>query len=63
VIDVIQDIVGHPAQIERLSQQAGDVRHTWADTRAARDDLGFEPRVNLQDGLAEEVSWFRKMRL
>jgi UDP-glucose 4-epimerase len=63
VIDVIQDLVGHPARIERLNQQAGDVRHTWADTRAARDGLGFEPRVNLRDGLAEEISWFRKMRM
>jgi len=63
VIAVIEELGGRPARIERQSQQAGDVRHTWADTRAARNLLGFEPQVSLYDGLDEEVSWLHKYRL
>ena len=29
----------------------GDVRDSWADVSAAREALGFEPRVGLEEGL------------
>lgn len=34
----------------------------FADTRAARNDLGFETRVSLEDGLRELVEWWRPLR-
>ena len=37
--------------------RAGDIRHCYADTTAARDLLGFEAKVSLQDGLPELVEW------
>jgi dTDP-L-rhamnose 4-epimerase len=37
----------------------GDVRHCVADTRRARTDLGFRPRVAWEEGLAELVAWAR----
>jgi nucleoside-diphosphate-sugar epimerase len=39
------------------SAQKGDMRHTYADTRLARTDLGFAPTVTLEDGLAAEYNW------
>lgn len=33
-----------------------------ADTTAARQDLGFEAEVKLEDGLREMVSWWKPMR-
>jgi nucleoside-diphosphate-sugar epimerase len=33
------------------------VSHTWADTRRAKDTLGFAPKVTLREGLAREVGW------
>lgn len=35
----------------------GDVRHCFADITAARTILGYEPRVALEDGLHELVTW------
>ena len=35
----------------------GDVRHCFADTRRARDLLGFEARVAFERGLEELVGW------
>lgn len=35
----------------------GDVRHCFADITAARTILGYEPRVDLDEGLAELVTW------
>lgn len=37
--------------------RAGDIRHCFADISLARDLLGYEPRVPLDDGLAELAGW------
>jgi nucleoside-diphosphate-sugar epimerase len=47
-------------QIERQPSQAGDVRHTWADTTRAREILGYAPAVSLREGLAAQVAWQTK---
>jgi nucleoside-diphosphate-sugar epimerase len=62
VIATLEELVGRSARIDRQGQQAGDVRHTWADTSAAREVLGFVPRVNLRDGLAAQVAWLQEYR-
>ncbi|KAA9111224.1 NAD-dependent epimerase/dehydratase family protein [Microbacterium rhizomatis] len=35
----------------------GDIRHNVADTRRARDTLGFEPAVDFREGVARFVEW------
>jgi dTDP-L-rhamnose 4-epimerase len=37
--------------------RAGDIRHCFADVTLARELLGFEPEVGLEDGLAELAAW------
>jgi dTDP-L-rhamnose 4-epimerase len=37
--------------------RAGDVRHCFADISLARELLGYEPRVALDDGMAELAAW------
>ena len=37
--------------------RAGDIRHCFADISLARRLLGFEPQVELQDGMAEIAEW------
>lgn len=37
--------------------RVGDVRHCFADITLARKILGYQPRVTLEEGLAELVSW------
>lgn len=45
-----------PAEITG-KYRAGDVRHCFGDISAAAECLGYQPRVSLQDGLRELVSW------
>ena len=59
VIAMIEELAGQKARIERQEKQAGDVRHTWADTSRIREALGFEPQVGLREGLGREVVWLR----
>jgi dTDP-L-rhamnose 4-epimerase len=37
--------------------RAGDIRHCFADATLARDTLGFEAEVALDDGMAELAAW------
>ena len=46
-------------EIRHASQQAGDVRDTYADIARAREDLGYRPTVDLPSGLRDEVNWYR----
>ena len=57
VIDMLGRVTGRPLKVNRDDAQKGDMRHTYADTSLARQDLGFAPRVGLEEGLAEEFQW------
>jgi UDP-glucose 4-epimerase len=41
------------------AQRPGDVRHSLADTTAAKEAFGFEAIVPLREGLAEYMDWVR----
>jgi nucleoside-diphosphate-sugar epimerase len=42
-----------------LAPRAGDVRHSRADIRRAREQLGFTPVVSFEEGLARTVAGYR----
>jgi len=49
--DAVGEVLGKPVEKEYLPPRTGDVRDSWADTNAARELLGWEPHVALEDGL------------
>lgn len=59
---LIGDAVGKPLKIKYERPQHGDVGHTRAGISKAGDELGWEPGVNIEDGIQEFVTWFREGR-
>jgi UDP-glucuronate 4-epimerase len=57
VIELLEKTLKVPTEIEWLPAQTGDVRRTWSDTRAAREALGFEPQVSLEEGITRFADW------
>jgi dTDP-glucose 4,6-dehydratase len=61
--ELIASIVGKEARVtvdqERLRPSKSEVERLLADNQLARDLLGWEPRVSLEEGLAGTVEWFR----
>jgi UDP-glucuronate 4-epimerase len=55
----IAERLGVVPKIRPMPSQPGDVERTWADIRRARDDLGWEPRVDLDEGLDSFLTWLR----
>lgn len=45
---------------EYLPAKPGDIRTSVADIRAAREELGFAPRIPVIDGLRETIAWYRE---
>lgn len=58
-IKSIESATGRAAEKIFMDAQPGDVEETWADIEASQQDLGFQPRVQLQEGMARFVEWFR----
>ncbi len=44
------------------SPREGDIRHSLASIRHARDLLGYHPTIGLEEGMARTVAWFRAER-
>ena len=57
VLATIGNIAGRAPRIRHEAPQPGDPRDTGADIARARSDLGWTPRVQLADGLAQQYAW------
>lgn len=59
-INYLADLVGG----EKIygPPRQGDVRHTKADVALAKELLGWEPEVDLAEGVAKTIEWFNKIK-
>jgi UDP-glucuronate 4-epimerase len=58
-IAALERALGKEAKLAMKPMQAGDVKATYADTRALQDAVGFAPSTPLDIGLARFAHWFR----
>ena len=42
--------------------RAGDIRHSQADISAARERLGYNPKILFEEGLERTVEWYRTLQ-
>ena len=59
LIDRLASIIGVEPEIDRQPQPPGDVERTWADISRAEKELGYKPRIALDEGLRRFVEWFK----
>jgi UDP-glucuronate 4-epimerase len=58
LIQALEEQIGKKALVEHLPEQPGDVKHTYADIRKAREHLGYSPKTDIREGLARFVRWY-----
>jgi nucleoside-diphosphate-sugar epimerase len=56
-IALFERISGRQLELREEPPVPGDQRRTRADTTRIRDELGWEPRVSLEDGLSAQWEW------
>ena len=49
-------------KVDYQATRAGDVKHSLADISRAREFLGFEPKVDLREGLRRTMDWWKSSR-
>jgi len=59
-IDCMAKACGKPAIIVPRDMQAGDVQATWADTASLQQLCSWSPTVELSEGIASYIAWFRE---
>ena len=60
MIALLERACGRSAELELLPMQPGDVAETFADIRAAEQDLGFRPATTIEAGIPNFVNWYRR---
>ncbi|MES9143991.1 protein CapI, partial [Cutibacterium acnes] len=59
-IENIEIALGIEAKKNFLPMQDGDVLATCADIQELKTDVGYEPKVKLQQGLKHWIAWYKK---
>lgn len=60
LVELIQQASGIKLVVRHGPARPGDVRDSLADISAARRVFGFEPNVDIEEGLAEYIAWARR---
>jgi UDP-glucose 4-epimerase len=59
IFQSLQRATGSDVPPRHGDPRPGDVRKIWLDSSRARDVLGWEPRISLDEGIQTTVDWFR----
>jgi len=63
IIKLLTGLLGvDDAQIIYESEKLGDVKDTHADITKAKNKLGYKPTVNMEEGLKQFISWYKKVK-
>ncbi|CAN5417987.1 MAG: SDR family oxidoreductase [Pyrinomonadaceae bacterium] len=63
LLEVIKKITGRPSiQANYQPERKGDVKHSQADNSLAREWLGYEKLVGLEEGLQKTIDWWKTSR-
>jgi UDP-glucuronate 4-epimerase len=57
-IETIEEVLGVRAHKNYLPMQMGDVESTFADIEELAQLVGYEPKTDIEHGVAEFVSWY-----
>jgi UDP-glucuronate 4-epimerase len=61
LVAALEKAIGKKAVVKALPDQPGDVPMTCADIRKARELLGYNPRVQVEEGVQRFVDWYRRV--
>jgi nucleoside-diphosphate-sugar epimerase len=63
VFTILKEITGFEGEPVYDTGRIGDVKHSLADIRAAREAFGYRPTVPFEEGLRRTVEWYKEQLL
>jgi UDP-glucuronate 4-epimerase len=62
LVELISDALGRRPIVVRKPEQPGDMKHTRAEISLAARELGYAPKVSIEEGIPRFVAWWRAER-
>lgn len=59
-IKLMEKYIGKNAELKYEDFHKADMKSTWADIKKAKDLLGWQPRVSLEEGIKRTVQWTKE---
>lgn len=59
-IKTIERLMGKSARLVVVPRRQGDQKETGANIEKARRVLGYNPKVSIEEGLSEEIAWYKE---
>ena len=59
LLKIIEKATGHKLKIKHIQDQKGDVKHTYADTSAAKETIGYVPEIDIKTGIKKHVGFLQ----
>src|SRR5579864_1847132 len=57
--ELLKKMTGYSGNVKYATEREGDIKHSLADISLATRTLGYEPKVNFEEGLQHTVEWYR----
>jgi UDP-glucose 4-epimerase len=58
--ELVKKVTGAESEIRFEPKRAGEIYKSWADISKARQVLGFDPQIDLEEGITRTVDWYRE---
>jgi UDP-glucuronate 4-epimerase len=59
-LELLEQAMDKKAIVELTEMQPGDVKSTFASVEDLTREVGYKPRVSLEDGIPQFVNWFKE---
>lgn len=60
LVQTLNEVLSKQIKAVHVASRNGDVRDSLADIGRARQDLGYEPRIEFAEGIKQTVEWYQK---
>jgi UDP-glucose 4-epimerase len=58
--ELVKKVTRAESEISFEPKRAGEIYKSWADISKARRVLGFDPQIDLEEGITRTVDWYRE---
>jgi UDP-glucose 4-epimerase len=63
IFEKLRDITGYARDAKHGPAKLGETSKIYLDASKARREMGWQPTMNLEDGLRKTVEYFRRMEV
>jgi nucleoside-diphosphate-sugar epimerase len=59
IVQILKKLTGYSGVVKYSAEREADVKHSLADISLAEKHLGYQPKVDFEEGLARTIAWYR----